>query len=117
MCCPLFLFIGDKPTLKQLQKLVCPSGSKLRVINTVAAKWIGLAIALNFEYSVIETVQGNNLELEPACISILSQWLKGEGEQPATWNTLLHALEHADLTVLAKDLRRELGSPSQQADQ
>ena len=108
---------GDKPTLRQLQLLDCPSGVELRVIKTVAPKLVRLAIALNFDYSVIETVQHDQSEAELACISILNQWMRGEGQQPATWNTLIKALRDADYCNLAEDLRRELGSPSQQADQ
>ena len=106
-----FLSLGDKPKLKQLQKLDCPSGSKLRVINTIAAKWIRLAIALDIDYSA---EQGDTRDDDEAIISILRRWIDGEGEQPVTWGTLIEALEDAGCENLANDLRRELGS---QADQ
>ena len=98
---------GDKPKLKQLQKLVCPSGVTLKVIKSVAAKWESIAIALDIDYS---TEQRDFSHVEAACIAILRRWIDGEGEQPATWNTLIGALEDADYLNLAKDLRKELGS-------
>ena len=87
------------------------------MIKTVAVRWVELAIALDFEFSVIETVQSNYSKAELACISILNRWMNGEGQQPATWNTLIKALKDAEYRNLAEDLRRELGPPSQQADQ
>ena len=87
------------------------------MIKTIAPNLVKLAIALDFDYSVIETVQRNQPEAELACISILSRWMNGEGQQPATWNTLIKALKDADYRNLAERLRRELGPPLQQADQ
>ena len=81
------------------------------MINTVAAQWIKLAIALEFDYNTIEAVKSNHSEAELSCIAILSRWMNGEGQQPATWETFIQALEDADYLNLAKDLKRELGSP------
>ena len=114
MC--FFLPIGDKPELNQLQKLICPSGKIVKVIESTAAGWMNLAIALKFKSNVIQIIQTDSLGVVNASISTLSRWMDGESQQPATWSVLIQALEDASFTVLANDLRREFGSSSQQAD-
>ena len=79
----------------------------------MAPKWESVAIALEIDYGAEER---ETHRVEAAVISILRRWINGEGEQPATWETLIQALEDASYLNLAKDLRRELGSPSQQSD-
>ena len=37
--------------------------------------------------------------------------MSGEGQQPATWSTLIQGLKDADFATLANDLRKELSSP------
>ena len=33
------------------------------------------------------------------------EWLRGNGRKPTTWNTIIKALEEADLVELAADLK------------
>ena len=42
-------------------------------------------------------VRGTNL-------AILRMWLQGEGEQPATWKTLIQVLKDSELGALAQEI-------------
>ena len=37
-------------------------------------------------------------------LAILKKWLRGEGEQPATWRTLVQVLKDSKLNALAKEI-------------
>lgn len=41
---------------------------------------------------------------------MFSDWLEGKGRQPTTWETLIEALEEANLSELANDLKETLGA-------
>jgi len=44
-------------------------------------------------------------------LAILKKWLHGEGEQPATWRTLVQVLKDSDLNVLAEEIEAVKSSP------
>jgi len=44
-------------------------------------------------------------------LAILKKWLHGEGEQPATWRTLVQVLKDSDLSVLAEEIEAVKSSP------
>ena len=44
-------------------------------------------------------------------LAILKKWLHGEGEQPATWRTLVLVLKDSDLCVLAEEIEAVKSSP------
>ena len=43
---------------------------------------------------------------------MFSDWLEGKGRQPTTWETLIKALEEADFSEVANDLKDVLGEYS-----
>ena len=37
--------------------------------------------------------------------TVFNEWLQGNGRKPTTWNTVIKALEEADLSELAGELK------------
>ena len=72
----------------------------MKVIESVAAQWEQLALALHFGSSVIDIVKRNNFyQTEDTCREMLQRWLEGQGEtrQPVNWATLIDSLLEAGL--------------------
>ena len=91
--------------LHQLLCLHCQS-TTVRILDTIAAQWEDVAIALDFEGSVIETVrQDTHHQSVPACRTIFQKWLAGGGCQPANWSRLIQALTDARLIDLAEQIK------------
>ena len=80
----------------------------VRVIDTVAAKWEELAIALGFEASVIDYIRRDHVhDAKAACRRVLTMWLEEEEENlcgPVTWTTLIQCLKNAEFSNLAQDI-------------
>ena len=104
---------GSKPKLQELQALSSESGrSDIRVIDTVAARWEDLAIALGFE-AVIERIRRDYVQdARGACRHVLTEWLaeRDEGSSnlrgPVTWATLIDCLIDAGFAGLAEELKK-----------
>ena len=81
----------------------------MKVMETVAAGWEHLAIALGFEGYVLESIQRDaHFQTTTACRQILQRWLDGEGLHPVNWTTLTEALIEAGYLDLATDIRELL---------
>ena len=97
---------GDKPTLKLLQAL--KHGEKrVKVIESVAAEWEQLAIALEFDSPVIDYLRRDfNHDAKGAVTQVLTKWLNGESDsgRPITWDTLIQCLNDAGQVGIAEDL-------------
>lgn len=79
------------------------------MIRRVAAKWEDVATSLYFEGYEIQSIQRDqHYQTRNACRAMFIEWLRGEGRKPTTWNTLIKALEEAELSEVANDLRDEL---------
>ena len=97
-----------KPRLYELD-LIRRNGKTVRVINRAAATWERVAIRLYFKGHEIKSIERNkHFQTGNACRAIFIEWLEGKGRQPTTWETLIEALEEADLSELASDLKDTL---------
>ena len=76
----------------------------------MAAKWNKLAVQLDFPHYKIEAIERDGKDCENATDKLISRWLEGSARQPVTWRTLLEALEDAEFTALATDLKTVLES-------
>ena len=102
----------DKPTLKQLQVFTICGGKSVRVIDSVAAEWEDLGIALGLE-AEIDCVKKNNIQnVKGACKEILRKWLNSEGEPeaPVTWSTFVQSLIDAGQVGVAQVIQEMLRS-------
>ena len=83
----------------------------MRVMETVAAHWKQLAVALGFDGYVIEAIQQDtHFQTASACHQILQRWLEEKGLRPVNWHTLTAALIEAGYPKLAADVRELLSS-------
>ena len=103
--------IGDKPNLRQLQRL-CKGCMKVTVLKNIAPKWKELAIEMGFEYSEIETVDmQTNKDPKTAVCKILGSWLEGmviSDTRPLAWSTLIECLSNIECQSLADELSQIL---------
>ena len=113
--CYTIIRADDKPKLQELQVLTDSGGSgsdmkNIRVIDTVAAQWEELAIALGFEAAVINYIRRDHAhDAKGACRHVLTRWLAEEEESlrgPVTWTTLIECLMDAGFAILAEDLKK-----------
>lgn len=108
--CATLHYVGNKPTLEQLVILE-GHRRRVKVIESVAARWENLALALGFEAPVIDYLrrdfEHNSLG---AATQVLIKWLNGEGDldKPITWSTLIQCLNEAGKKVLAEDVEETL---------
>ena len=93
-----------KPRLYELD-LIRGNGKTVRVISRASAIWKSVAIRLHFEGHEINCIQRDqHFQAGNACRTMLTEWLEGKGRQPAAWETLIKALQEADLSEVASDL-------------
>ena len=82
----------------------------MKVRDCVAARWNKLAIQLDFPHYKIETIERDSKDCENAVDKMIFHWLSGSARLPVTWRTLLEALQDAEFTALAADLKAVLKS-------
>jgi hypothetical protein len=82
-------------------------GKKLKLIQRISSKWERVATRLYFPADAIEVISRDYRDrCDPACRTMLSRWLNGEGRVPRTWGTLVTALYEADLSSVANELEK-----------
>lgn len=75
-------------------------------MKSAAANWKQLATRLYFEPSHIRRIQADtHFQSREACWQVCSEWLDGAGRRPTNWDTLITAVNEAELSELAKDLK------------
>ena len=107
---PLSLLPDSQPLARQLHILRSSSGQTVKVRVGVAARWSDLAVQLELADCEIEIIEHDSKDCKKAMDKLISHWLKGSARQPVTWRTLLEALEDAEFTALATDLKTVLES-------
>ena len=99
----------SQPTLKELQALPHSRGN-INVIESLAANWKRVAIALSINSYRIAIIDANSSRnVEDACLEMLQWWLDQQQEKKATWRALIRAIQDvAELQVLARDMETAL---------
>ena len=96
---------APQPKLHHLD-LFEASGKIVKVIENAAAKWEEVATRLYFESHDISRIRKDyHQQTIEACRTVFIEWLQGKGRKPTTWDTVIKALEEADLSELAGDLK------------
>ena len=99
--------IDSLPTPQELQALP-HNGQQINIIETIAAKWKAVGIALCLNRHRIDIIERDALrpnQTENACRAMLEYWMEG---RRATWRALIRALEDVDENVLASQLKDAL---------
>lgn len=94
-----------------MRKLSSSCGKKTVKIRQIAAcHWKDLACFLDFPHHIIKVIEKESDGPEAAFDELIHRWLNGaeDTRQPVSWNTLLLALEEAEMNVLAADARKVL---------
>lgn len=103
--------LGDPPKIYQLEQFSSDSKT-IRVIDSVAAKWEELAIALGFNASMIDRLRRDyTSDCKEACTQMLITWLTMEHcdeSKPVSWSTLIDCLIDAEFSSLAVELKEML---------
>ena len=99
--------LDSEPTLLELTRLKSKSGETVEVIRSLAPKWEDLATEFNFDSSGCQLrlfqCDSRGRTAVESCRDVLIRWLAGNGEQPATWRTLitiLHSLKQMKLASM-----------------
>ena len=82
----------------------------MKVRDCVAARWSDLAIQLELPHYEIKTIEHDARDSKEAVDDVIFHWLNGSARLPVTWHTLLEALQDAEFTALATDLKTVLES-------
>ena len=98
--------VDDIPKLHELERFEQYS-LITTIIDRVAPQWKVVVLHLNFENHYIEIIEMScHYQPVPACRTMFSQWLEGNGHKPTTWRTLIIALKEAKLNTLAEKLEK-----------
>ena len=85
--------LSSRPTLGQLQSMWSPS-QRIAIIRNVAPWWKWVARCLKFSSYFLNEIESSRKEDDESCCELMFQrWLEGVGVQPATWASLLKALD------------------------
>ena len=107
----IILKIGDTPKLRDLDLLKLRDGREVRIIKSIAAEWVALAIGFGFEGMAINTIRkGAFYQPDDACCKMLTRWLnREEGLKPPTWYNLIQCLEETDkFSSLTRDIKEAI---------
>ena len=81
----------------------------MKIIESIAAKWEEVALALHFEGHTLQNIRyDTRVQCVDACREMFQKWLDGDGSQPATWETLRDCLVDAGFVTLVEDIQQIL---------
>lgn len=100
--------LAGTPRLHELD-LNKGNGKTVKLIRRTAAHWESLATRLYFEGYEIQSLRANHRDALDACREMFIEWLEGKGRSPKTWQTVIIALEEAEFSQVASDLKHVLG--------
>ena len=79
----------------------------MKIIETVAARWEEVALALHFEGHILRNIRYDpHIQcIDTSCREMFQKWLDGEGREPVTWKTLMDALIDIGFVTEVEDLQ------------
>ncbi len=75
----------------------------VRIIKEVQADWLTLTGHLRLQSSFVRSLQTYR-DPHYCCWVVFNEWLKGDGREPKTWETVIQVLNEMEYTVFAKEL-------------
>ena len=104
--------------MKHVLWLKCDSGESLRevrIVDTVAAEWEELAMALGFDGHIINFVKKDfSQDSKGATCKILRMWLDGDYNDlkgPISWSTLLQCLTDIGYSTICEEIQEIFEEP------
>lgn len=93
--------------MKELQLLRGHDGREVRILDSLAADWEKIAIAIGLETSDINVITRNYPDnVFRACMELFNMWLSHEYSylQAPTWNALHCSLLEAEFIFVANEI-------------
>lgn len=108
--------LEGEPTLGYLQYMSYIDDKneehKLRIIETVAAKWKEIGIALKFKPFVLDNIEATERGVVEKCsLEMFTQWIRGgtkENGGAVTWGALLESLKIAHYGALVEQIKKAI---------
>ena len=108
----IFLAVKQAPRLAQLKLMRTKTGKKVEIIKALAPRWYEFGDYLDFDPigEKLDQIKAEGLHEGPTvcCRNMFQHWLKGNGRQPATWETLIELLEDFEQPMLVKQIKYAL---------
>ena len=100
----------DKPTLPKLLKFPpkCSSPQCINIVSRIGNRYFVLGILLleDDTGSVVDAIVNEHQDTERITLKIFQLWIKGAGQQPVSWATLVQVLHDVQLNELAKEINK-----------
>ena len=108
----IFLAVKQAPRLAQLKLMKTKTGEKVEIIKALAPRWYDFGVYLDFDHTgeKLDQIKAEGLHEGPTvcCRNMFQHWLKGNGCQPTTWETLIELLEDFEQPMLAQQIEYAL---------
>ena len=107
----LVISAAQGPTLPQLISLPTRTGETINIVQRVGTRYtlLGIVLLNDKDGSIVNQITTQHqLNAVNITLEILMRWIRGEGKQPVTWNTLTDTLAAIGLTELAKSILESL---------
>lgn len=105
----VFPAVQQAPRLAHLKLMKTSTGEKVEVIKALAPNWHDFGDHLDFDFKgeKLDQIKAECLHEGPTvcCRNMFKHWLKGNGRQPATWETLIELLEDFELPMLVQQIK------------
>ena len=85
---------------------------KLNIPQSIGPHYetFGLLLLNDEQGEKIDAIVEANARAKEINVAILKKWLRGEGEQPVTWGTLVQVLKDSNLKIVAKEIEAAISS-------
>ena len=103
--------LSRKPKMAEFRRLPLPNGKTVNIVESMATMYeeFGHHLLNDDSGNEVENIYTNNKgNVQTTTSAILSQWLKGSGKQPVTWETLIKVIETMRQLELARQIREAL---------
>ena len=93
-----------------LEELKVKDGGNINVLERLGTDYerFGIKLLKDSYGDAVAEIKDDQRTARKIKREIARQWLRGKGQQPVTWRTLVMTLEDIELRQLAKDIREAL---------
>ena len=106
-----FSHTDEAPTLVTLGAFKKRDGTTISILAKLGTDYTNFGIYLlnDGDGTVVEQIDNNHRgQAGPIMTDIARKWIRGQGKQPITWQTLLEVIHTMNLKTLETELRGEL---------
>ena len=107
----IFPFVDEKPKLPDLLSFRTATGATVNICSRVGDSYtmLGVLLLQDEDGALVQAIVSQHLlNASNITLDILSRWLRGEGKQPVTWQTLTDTLKDVGLVELASSILESL---------